>query len=58
MTASRGVGKRIQQKIKLPPLGIKLKTDHGLEVRCLSNCANLSCLASLRLSESYKVMFY
>ena len=52
--------KKCQQKIKLPSVGTELTalTITGLEVWCSSNCTNLSCLASLRLLDSYKVMLY
>ena len=45
-----------QQKIKLPPVGIKLTTPIviGLEFYCLAHSANLSFLASFRLSDSIK----
>ena len=46
----RGVLKKIQQKIKLPAVGIELTTPtiKGLEGQCLTHSANLSFLASLR----------
>ena len=45
-----------QQEIELPQGGIELTTlsTTGLEVWCLSNSANLPCLASLRLSDTDK----
>ena len=47
----------------LPPVGIELITKlaiTGLEVKCLSSCVNLLCLAILRISDHYtcNVMLY
>ena len=42
--------------MKVLPVGIKLTvlTITALEISCVSNYSNLSCLASLTLSEHYK----
>ena len=52
--------KKIRQKNKLPAVGIELATLTiiGLKVWLLSNPANLSCLACLRLSKPCEVMLY